>query len=529
MSASLERGTDSPSPAAPASIRAPVPGALRRGRPTPVGGDAAEIVLHDEDVPHHPRQTVTTMPEHTPLDAPPRLWPLYVAGFAATYTFSIGNVAAPDIAADLGATPGEISLVLGSFTSAFATVIVLGGRLGDRFGRRRMFVLGLVGGSLTAILAAVAPTTPLLIAARGIQGIAAALVMPQILATIQATSTGIRRARGIATFSATSGVGTAAGQVIGGSLISADIAGTGWRGAAASIAVICALALAGARWLPATRSDRRDAIDIGGAVIVGLALASLVFGLSLGPGQHWSWWTLALLVGGVVGLAAFWRHQSVRERTGRPTLAPPSVVRLTPVWAGLLMALMFFGGFGAFMYEYSVLTQRHLGLTPAASGFSLLLFVLGFVLASASIGHIMKWWGALTMERGACLQLLGLVLVAGTCFFASHTGSGAAWVWWVQAPVAFLGFAQGTQFAPLVSTVMSEVPHSVAGLTGGFVSTAQQAALALGVATLGGLFVSLADVIDPVAAFGWVVAAQGVTAVVFWGLARRLRHEAQQD
>lgn len=452
-----------------------------------------------------------------------RLWPLHVAAFGATYTFSIGNVTAPAIAAGLAAGPGEVRLVLGGFAAAFASGLVLAGRIGDRVGRQRVFTVGLVALVVVSLLVACAPTIHLLIGARVLQGFAAALVLPQILGTIQAGTSGARRERGVALFAGASGVGTAAGQVIGGAIMSLDIAGTGWRGALGSIAVVFAGALAGARGIPATRSDRRERLDVAGAALLGVALLALIAGLSIGPGQGWPWWTVALVVGGVAGLGLFSRQQGRAERAGRPVLAPPSVLRLTPVWMGLGMATVFFAGYGAFSYELAVLTQDGLGQAPVVSGLTFLSFAVAFAVTSFRLDAVRRAWGERTMERAALVQGIALVLLVAVTVTARATGAMSAWSWWAQPALLLLGFAQAAQFGPLVSTVMAGVPGHAAGLTGGLVSTAQQAALGLGVAVLGGVFVAVSAASDMALGFAVAVALQVGAATVFGLLARRLR------
>lgn len=451
------------------------------------------------------------------------LWPLFVAAFTATYTFSVANVAAPALAVGLSASRGEVALFLGSFAAAFASCLILAGRLGDRYGRKRLFVTGLAAAVVTAVLAAVAPSVPLLVGARVLQGVAAAMVMPQILGTIQASLTGAERNRALATFAAVSGVGTASGQIIGGGLISLNPGGLSWRAALASLALINGAALAGSARLPSTKARACGTIDLRGALLVGASLMALVAALSLGPSLHWSPLTFAMLALGVLGLAAFWFTQVSAERAGRAPLMPPSVVRLPPVRAGLVMAMLFFGGFGAFMYDFSVLTQTGFGLSPAASGLATVPFAAAFVITSVKIGAVTARWGGRTMERAGALQAVALLTIAGLSVVAVVSDAGLAWVWWAQLPFLLLGAAQAAQFGPLVATVMRHVPDQVAGLTGGMISTAQQTALGLSAATIGAVFLATAQSAGWQVGFAVSLVVQACAAGLFVLLARSLR------
>ena len=466
---------------------------------------------------------MTTTAAPSPPEECAALWPLHLAGFVATYIFSIGNVAAPDMARELRTDAATVTLSLGAFAACFAAGLIVAGRLGDRYGRHLLFAAGLAAGVVTSVASALAPTIVLLIAARCLQGVASAVVMPQILATIQSTRTGTDRLTAIAVFSASSGVGTAAGQVIGGALISANVLDLGWRLAFWSVAALTVLALVGARQMPRTRVPESGGVDLVGSVLAGGSLLALVAGLTLGPSRHWPLWSLGILVGALAGLGVFWAQQVRRERAGRPTLTPPSVVTLPALRLGLLIALVFFGGFGAFMYDYALLTQTGLRLPPIVTGGALGLFAVAFALTSVNIGRFTARLGERTIQAGAAAQGVCLLLLAATVWADGRVEDAAHLLWWLQPVLLPLGVAQALIFAPLVSAVMHAVPHEVAGLTGGLVSTAQQAALALGVALVGTAYVAAAAAMGWVTAFAATLIAQAVLSVVLFLAAGHLR------
>lgn len=453
-------------------------------------------------------------------------WPVFVAAFGATYTFSIGNVTAPRLGPELGASRGEAALVLAAFAVSFAAGLILAGRLGDRYGRRRLLTIGLLALALTSALAAAAPGLWWLVAARLLQGAASAIVMPQTLAIIQNSGSGSVQARGVAAFTASSGVGTVAGQILGGLVMGLSLPVAGWRGAVLTSAIPSVVALLGARRLQGHAPGGTERPDLGGALRVGTPLLALVAGLSLGPATGWTWWTLALMALGLLGLYGFWLNQGRRELAGRPVLVAPSVLRLPVLRLGLVMAVLLFAGYGAFSYEYSMLTQVGLGLTPVQSGLALAAFAGTFVVTGLRMPHVIARFGNRTMELAAGLLVAGSILLGLVSWFAQGKGT-AIWIGCFEVIGVLLGAAQASQYGPLIGTVMAAVPNRVAGLAGGLFTTAQQASLGLGVATIGGVFGALAPSLGWEHAFAVALGVQVVTTVLFWVLARRLRRRGR--
>jgi len=466
----------------------------------------------------------TTTPSAVPLtDTRPRIWPLMLGGFLATYLFSIGNIALPDLQRTLVVPPGPLSLVMGLFAAAFAGTLLIGGRLGDRYGRRRLFVIGMTGVLLTAVVAALAPTIEVLLAARLMQGAAAAALMPQILATVQTILAGRARAAAIGTFSATSGVGTVAGQLVGGAVISLAPDGWGWRAAFLTAAVVAAVGVIGAFGVPPTASSRPAGLDPVGSLLTAITMVLLVAGLSLGPSMGWSGPIMLALLGAAISGVILVLHQRGRERRGAAALLPPSIVGLPAIRLGMLMALLFFAGYGAFSYNFSLLTQRGLGTTAMESGLATGLFAAAFVAGSLIASRLVARLGSRVMQLGALLQILGLAGLAAISWLGL-----TPWTWWFQLVGPIMGVGQALMYAPLVATVMAEVPDRVAGMTGGLISTAQQAALGLGVATVGSLFVQLTGILGPLPAMAIATAAQLVLTVGYLLLAQRMRRTSRQ-
>lgn len=446
---------------------------------------------------------------------------LGVAYFLTTFLFASANVAVPDVARRLSASAAEQTLILAAFSATFATALILFGRLGDNRGRRRVFAAGLIAVGVTSVAAGFAPDVTSLIVLRAVQGVGAAAFTPQVLSTVQATTSGEARRRAIAVIAATAGLGFCGGQVLGGALLAWDPAGLGWRTVCWSAAVIALVAAAAAGAVPDTRAERRLPLDYRGTALLTVALLALLVGLSLGGTLGWPPVSWLLLAVAVAAGTAFWSAQRRAEAAGRAPMLPPSVFAHRPIRVGLLMALLFFSGYGALVFEYALVSEHALGMSPVASGVALVPYGAAFVSVSLRQPTIHRRLGARTMPVGAALNAIGLLALA-----ASALAAPQIWAWAVQPALILVGAAQAMQFGPLVGTIMSSVPDRIAGLTGGLISTAQQAAFALGVATLGTGYTALAGGMSARHAFALILLVHTGIAVAFALCARSLRpHE----
>ena len=434
--------------------------------------------------------------------------------------FFIVNVALPTIDTDLRASQPLLELVVSGYATAYALLLVLGGRLGDSLGRKRLFLSGMAAFTVTSLACGLAPTATFLVFGRVAQGASAAMMVPQVLATIQAATSGERRTRALARYGATGGLAAVLGQVLGGLLVSANIDGLGWR---PIFLVNVPIGLAGLvlakRYVPDTRHGAPAPIDGPGTILLGVTVLALLVPLTEGRSLGWPWWTIALLVLAPVAAAAFAGVERRAERVGRSPLVPPSLLRHAGMRRGLLLALPFFAGFGAFMFCYALLVQDGLHASALTAGLGLVPMAATFLLASLSTSRLLARFGAKVLFAGGLLQAAGLVILALTVYLG-----------WPHLAVADLapglavaGLGQGLVMSPLFGIVLSDVPSALAGAGAGVLTTTQQSALALGVATLGGLFLALAgDGTGISTAFIVVLAVQVVIAVGVAAGARRL-------
>lgn len=434
----------------------------------------------------------------------------------------IVNVALPTIEADLHLSEPMLELVVAGYGVAFALLLVLGGRLGDLLGRRRLFLAGTAAFTATSVWCGLAGSPAQLVTARIVQGAAAAILLPQVLATIQATTAGRARARALGWYAAVTGAAASAGLAIGGGLVSADLAGTGWRPIfLVNLPIGLVALLLAARYVPETSSPQPLRVDLAGTGLLAAGVICLLVPVTQGRALGWPAWSWALLGLAPAALAALVVVSRRRERAGGVPLVPPSLVALPSVRRGLAIVLPFFGGAGGFFFSYSLLTQHGLAAAPMTAGLSLAAMTTGFFAASMTTARLTRRHdGSRVITAGAAVQGLGLAIIATTVLAG-----------WPELPIlalvpglAVAGFGQGLVVGPLFGTILSQVDSARAGVGSGVLVTTQQLALALGAALLGSLFLGL-DAMTGISmgqAFALVLAVQLAAAVYIGLLSRRL-------
>ncbi|WP_083976924.1 MFS transporter [Kitasatospora azatica] len=404
------------------------------------------------------------------------------ATFMTMLDFFIVNVAIPSLQTELRAGPAAVQWIVAGFGLALATALITAGRLGDRFGRRRMFSLGLALFTLASAGCGLAPTATALIAARAAQGLAAALMGPQVLAILRTTYTGAAQARAFGMYGLTMGIGAVLGQLIGGLLIRADVLGLGWRSCFLINVPVGLVTLALVRRaVPESRAPQRQGFDLPGTALVSAALVALVLPLVQGPSQGWPLWTWECLAGAAVLFALFAVHQ---RRLATDPVVAPALLRERAFATGLVTQLTFNLGQGSFFLILAVHLQRDHGLDALGSGLLFTSIGAGYLLTSTTAHLVAARLGRQTIALGALGMAAGLGLIA---LAAAEVGtSGSAW--WL-APGLFLdGLGMGLVIAPLTGTVLAGVRPQLVGSAAGVLATVQQVGGALGIALLGNLF-----------------------------------------
>jgi EmrB/QacA subfamily drug resistance transporter len=409
-----------------------------------------------------------------------------LAGFMSLLDVSIVNVALPSIQRGLGASAGSVQWVVSGYSLALGLALVPAGRLGDTFGRRRMFLIALSAFVVTSALSGAAPTIGLLIVARLLQGVAGGMLTPQNSGLIQDLFRGAERGRAFGILGATIGLSTAAGPVIGGLILSAFPGPDGWRWVFyvnVPIGVV-ALVLA-ARLVPSTAGggSRGGQLDLVGSLLLGGGVLSLLLPLVQAEtgGLGRLWWLMGVAV---LLLAAFawWEVRMVR-RGGQPLL-DPRLARVSGYAAGLGIGLVYFMGFTGIWLVFALFFQTGLGYSPLRSGLAVTPFALG-VAASAVIA------GRLVGRLGRWLTVFGLAAVAvglaGAALVLRQVGGDAA-AWAAAGPLLLGGIGGGMVTSPNITLSLASVPVRMAGVAAGALQTAQRIGSAIGTAALASIF-----------------------------------------
>jgi len=397
--------------------------------------------------------------------------------------FSIVNVALDAIAHTFHATPTQLELIVAVYGVAFAVCLAMGGRLGDNFGRRKLFLWGVQLFGAASLLCGMAGSIWMLLAARVLQGVGAALIVPQILATIHVGLSGHAHSRAIGYYGAIGGLAFIIGQVLGGFLVSADIAGLGWRSVFLINLPIClGLLVATPRWIPETKRATRTDIDWAGTALLAVLILCLLLPLALGPVRHWSWPYVALLIAVPPLLVALWGVELREERRGAHPLLPPALLRIPSTRFGLVIAVLFFSCWSGFMFALALTLQGGAGLTPLQAGNAFIALGAAYFLSSLTSARAVRRIGlAPTLMCGCAVQmggLLGLMLTLKLVW--PHPDAFN-----LVPATALIGAGQAWIVGSFFRIGLSDVPVDQAGAGSSMLSTVQQASFGLGSALLG--------------------------------------------
>ena len=433
--------------------------------------------------------------------------------FVYVLDFFIVNVALPSIQRSLGASPAAIEWVVAGYGLTSAAFLVTGGRLGDHYGRRRVFCAGLCGFTVASALCALAPDAGFLVAARLAQGVAAAIMAPNVLSILGTTYTGPARVKAISIYGMVMGVAAVAGQLVGGLLIAANPAGLGWRVIFwVNVPVgIAAVALA-RRVVPESRAAVRGRLDLRGAALFTAALVAIVLPLLDGRAHGWPAWSWACLAAGPVLLAVFAVHLRATARGGGQPLLDPGIFKVRAFRAGLTCQVLFWCQQAASYLLLALYLQQGRGLSPVSSGGVFSVLAAGYLATSFRAPALTMRFGRRVIAAGAVTAAVGngaLVIAV-----LAHAGAGVGSTGPVAAlfPGLFLlGAGQGLCITPLTTTVLIHADPSRAGSVSGALSTAQQVGNAIGVAVTGVVFYGLLGHGDGYAtAYRWSLTEMGV-------------------
>ena len=398
--------------------------------------------------------------------------------------FFIVNVALSSIRESLHTSPAETQLVISGYAAGYAVFLITGGRLGDLYGRRLLYILGMTGFGLANLLCGLAQTPTQLLIGRVVIGIAAAMLQPQTLATMRAMYTGERElARAMSLYGTMVGLAAAVGQFAGGALVAWNPFDWGWRAVFLLKLPFC-VATVVAAWflLPETSASQRVKLDFGGAALLTAALACVVLPLSLGRDRGWPAWVFVALGCAPVLIAAFLRFESWLASRGAMPLVDLRLFAIPTFRRGVLVGMLFFFT-TSFYFLFGIYQQLGRGVPPLWTGLTIVPYGIGLFLGPLATVHLVRLRP----------RLLAIGMAIQVTFYA--TVGGLVWVgtagWVLSAALFLAGFGQGIAFPRLFNTVLGDVPPAQGGLASGILNSALQVGASVSAAAIGSLFFSI--------------------------------------
>jgi len=417
-----------------------------------------------------------------------------IAVFMQLLDVSIVNVALPSISTDLGASFSTLQLVITAYTLAFACTLITAARLGDLFGRRKVFLLALTAFTVASVLCGIAQGPTELVGARFLQGLTAAMMLAQTLAIITTTFPAEQRGKVFGIYGATIGMATILGPTLGGALISWNVFGLLWRAIFLVNVPFGIIALIfGYRNLLDSRSESAQRLDVPGVVLSVLGLFLIVYPLAEGRERGWPLWLVLMLIASVPVLIGFVWYQWRRGRANNSPLLDLVVFRDRAFSVGSLMALLFFSSLISFFFTISLTLQAGFGFTALHSGLTTLPFAVGSAIASARSNGIAQRLGSRILMLGAGVLAVGLVALS---VVMQQQGTTPHWLV-LAGPLFVAGIGLGLFIAPLQTVILSEVKQDNAGSASGLLPTFQQLGGSVGLAAVGVLFFTFIGIQGP--------------------------------
>jgi EmrB/QacA subfamily drug resistance transporter len=397
------------------------------------------------------------------------------------------TIAAPTVRHELGGGTSTMQWWAAGYTLAFGVFMIVGGRLGDVFGRRRVFVVGITGFTLASLACALAPSPDVLIATRVLQGAFGALLIPQGFGMIKTVFPPKEMGGAFAAFGPVMGLAAIAGPILAGWLVSADLLGTGWRMIFLINVPLGLLGLAGAlRFFPESKSRVPIKLDPLGVGLISVASLCLIYPLVQGRELGWPVWTFALLAAGIVLLAVF---ATVERRSGEHALIAPSLLRNRAFTSGLVVGIVFFAGFAGLLLVVSLFLQLGLHFTPVHAGLTFVPMSLGVAITSGASYALMPRFGRKVLQAGLLIVAGALAWLAVT---VTHDGIGVSS--WELVPALFaFGLGMGFVFGPIFNVILAGVEEHEVGSASGTLNAIQQLGNSIGIAVLATIFFSLLD------------------------------------
>jgi EmrB/QacA subfamily drug resistance transporter len=443
-----------------------------------------------------PGQSPTQPPEarQTPVQQPPpeaapatgHGWRavsiVLVGAFMALLDTTIVNVALPSIRTGLHASSASLEWIVSGYALSYGLALVPGGRAGDRFGHKRLFLIGLTVFTLASVGCGISQTQGEIVAARVVQGLGAGLFFPAISATIQHSFTGAARSKAFGVLGAVIGVSTAMGPLLGGLIIAGAGVDDGWRWVFLVNLFIGAVAIPMAAWrLPAAASRTRRGFDPIGLCLLTAGLLLLLIPLVEGQQDGWPDWTWICFGCCAVVFALLTGWELRADTRGGDPLLKPGLLRQASFSAGAVFAIAFFGGFSSIFFTLSILWQEGLAHSALITGLVIAPYSVGTLTAAANSDKLSARLGRMVLVLGCSLLLAGLALAV----LVIHLTSPAVNGWDMVGPLLLAGLGTGMTIAPNQDFVLATVPRREAGTAAGILGTSQRLGTAIGIAVIG--------------------------------------------
>lgn len=427
------------------------------------------------------------------------MWIVLTGLFMAVLDFFIVNVALPATQQELHASEAAIQWIVAGYGLTYGAGLITGGRLGDMFGRRAVFMTGMALFTLASVFCGVAPNSGVLVVGRLAQGVAAALTAPQVLAVLRTVYSGKAQARAFSMYGFVMGVAAVFGQLIGGGLMRADVFGLGWRACfLINVPIGLVALLLTPRFVPESKAEVKSRLDPVGMVLVTGALVALLIPLIQGREQGWPMWIWGSLAASAVLFVAFFAYEKRLIGRSGSALIDPSMFRDRAFTAGLLVQLVFWMGQASYFLILALFLQYGRGLDPLGAGVVFTALGLGYMATSATAHKFAAKLGRQVLTVGGLLTTVGLVLTG--LAVAANGVEGSAW--WLVPGLFLDGAGMGLVVAPLASTVLTRVKPQIAGAASGVLTTALQLGNSLGVAIIGVIFYGAVSAGDGPAGYG---------------------------
>ena len=422
--------------------------------------------------------------------ADPRRWAALVvmllAAFMNLLDVSIVNIAIPPIQRGLHASYADVQWTLAGYALAYALVLITGGRLGDAYGRKRLFLTGVVGFTVMSALCGAAQSAGMLIASRVAQGAMGALMIPQVLSVIQVTFPAAERIKALAAFGVTAGLGAVSGPLLGGLLTTHSLLGLGWRSIFLINVPVGVIALvASLKLVRESRAPKAPRLDPVGVLLLSGALVLLLYPLVEGQQAGWPAWTYLMIALSGPALAVFVGYERIKTRRDGSPLVELRMFAQRGFAAGMGIAVVFFLGVASFALVLTLFLQQGLGFTPLHAGVTFIPFSAGVFLASGAAARLEPKFGRGVTMSGALMMAAGMAVLIG---IVHHYGV-AVTTWDLVPGLALAGLGLGTVIAPLANVVLADVREQDAGSASGVLNTGFQLGNSIGLALIGVIFI----------------------------------------